>query len=780
MTLLPLKSEPAEQHLAGYITPENLGNEIRHTWALIADALAGAAGFANESMASFILDHEAIADFATTERFSVINLFYAEIAGAEALKQKAAEEKAPELVDTVRSGLAGLFPGVAGSLDTAAISGGINNLFAGIFPAGTYRFNSESVGLSSKDIKKMMAAPLDDLTRQSYKEVGKLVKPLSNLPANLLKDKRTNRALGEVTAFIPEAATGAVAGLLEDDRAAAAFMAVAENMLEKQLAAAENLVGDSDFEQALEDALTRVLSNAEFRGAVGDLVGDLLSDEELIGLLEHALHQGRIISIGWPWKGINPFFLIGVNDGGDGKGAFATNRDKRNHTFELYKPDGDWNPNVQAGNPVYQWVRGPQEGGKDKIPVASDYHANWRPDGWVYPDPLFKEPSTNKWGGPDLRVHMKGWVNDPDENSNPLYYNQYDEHPFLPEGHKFPVCLNQDFSPQSQVNVGLMIPHYYMEMAANNAMFAFTENFISWFDPNRSYPINAPADELKDALNVFLGEASVRKRIAGPLAGMLGGMAAELVGDENAIKSAVLGNLQDMFTGGSPLKTAAAITRSNGRLSALLESALQDLPVRDIARLLRDNQDITGLMKENLTTVPTVLETLVLTLRRSKHLDAFIGDAAVDINLDTVRPLLRLQPETLSVVAGRVGAFPVEGITRFLERDGRAYRMGYIISDLQPRFMTALLARPELIELEASLINEKLGEANYTLADSLVGVVDRIMSNAGLDEYLGERLYDFVINAYDSLRGLFGPLGKFFGIGNASSGGGAPLETADN
>jgi rubrerythrin len=779
VTIFPLKSEPAERHLDDYIAPENLAEEVRRTWALIADALRDVAGFANESLARFILDYDAIADFATVERFSAINLFYAEIADAEALKQKSAEEMAPELVGSARNLLSGLLPGVAGSLDPAGITGGVNNLLAGLFPAGTYRFSSESLGLSKKDVTEMLASPLDDLTRAAWTELGGLLKPLSNLPAKVLKDRRTDRALGEIAGFVPEAATGAVANLLADDRTAELMMAAVSAMLDQQLAAAGAMVGDSDFQKALEDAMTRVLSNAEFRSAVGELVGDLLSDGDLIDLLEHTLHQARIISIGWPWKGINPFFLIGVNDGGDGKGAFATNRDKRNHTFELYKPDADWNPNVQKNNPVYQWVRGPQEGGRDKIPVASDYHANWRPDGWVYPDPLFKEPSTNKWGGPDLRVHMKGWINDPDENSNPLYYNQYDEHPFLPEGHKFPVCLNQDFSPQSQVNVGLMIPHYYMEMAANNAIFAFTENFINWLDPGRSYAIKAPAEELTDVLNVFLGEDSVRKRIAKPLAEMLSEMAEGLVGEESALGDIVLSNLGEMFDSDSPLKTMAAYLRSDKKLPALLGAALNELPVNAVIGVLQDNEDITGLLEDNLSTVPTVLETLVSTLRKSKNLRDLIGDAAIDIPLDNVRPLLRLQPETLAVVAGRVGAFPVEGVARFLEREERAYRMGYIMADLQPRFMKTLLARPELIELEAALVNEKLGEADYTLAGSLADVIDRVMSNASLDEHLGERLYDFVIKTYDNLKGVFRPLGQFFGFGNTSRQGGAPLDEAD-
>src|SRR5690606_7235400 len=89
---------------ADVVTPESITRELRANWALIAQAVqeSGAAGFADQSMARFLIDHHAVSDFATEGRRSVINYFFSEISGAEPLKELAAANATAELPQTAR------------------------------------------------------------------------------------------------------------------------------------------------------------------------------------------------------------------------------------------------------------------------------------------------------------------------------------------------------------------------------------------------------------------------------------------------------------------------------------------------------------------------------------------------------------------------------------------------------------------------------------------------------------------------------------------------------
>ena len=95
--------------------------------------------------------------------------------------------------------------------------------------------------------------------------------------------------------------------------------------------------------------------------------------------------------------------------------------------------------------------------------------------------------------------------------------------------------------------------------------------------------------------------------------------------------------------------------------------------------------------------------------------------------------------------------------------------------DLQTRFVSDLLTDPALIGLESALVNEKVRGADYTLAESIFGVVNKFISSEPLGDFGGEKVFDFLADLYQKIKNIFYSLFNFAGSGSGKVGGPADL-----
>ncbi len=746
--------DTARTALDDLLAKETVTGELSKAWLLTLAAFrdSGAASFLDESISRYLLDYRTAADLSTEERFTVINHFLAEMSEAEPLKELEAENLASDLEDK----LPGLNPKLTALLEPLSLAKQINGLLAGLLPGEkgeTYRFNVESLGMDSQEAVDKLAQGLKEGAASLS---GDLAGPLANLPADLLDHEDTKMMLQQILQVAPEATMDFMADLLEDPRIWGFLGAHLESVLKgleingvKQkgcLDALQAFFADVELAQALEDALARLLTDTEMNRAVGRLVGDLLTDADLIALLEHVLHQARVISI--QWTGRNPEYYIGYDPddpvtettplvfdleaSGFGFGTF----EPRGHTWktwdEYFGLEGDEATDYQ----VYVWVA-PPEG---VAPPDIDPHT----DDFV--------PSED-WPG-TLKDYFYGYEFDPDNPAaNPLYINQYADHPECPAPFDgfITVC-------EIVLNIlPLRIYDYYLQMGFNNGVYFFTETFLEWLDPDLPTPYPAPGKFMEEYLSSFLDEDFTRHYVARPLAKSAVELGEEIVGNEEEITNLFLTNLGLIFTDKNRLHAVVNHLRKDEKPAAILRDGLRALPLNEMQILLRDHPGIKTLLENTFLALPL---NLIANLRTSDDFRGIVGDFGVDLNLDPLRPLLRLDDDILEALTQRIASFPVVYLNNFLYEEERAYRMGYTIADMKSRFVGNLLRDPGLILFQADVINEKVAEADYTLAAGIFNTVERITGNAGLIEYSGGKAAELLNKLIATIKDRLGFRGR--------------------
>ncbi len=323
------------------------------------------------------------------------------------------------------------------------------------------------------------------------------------------------------------------------------------------------------------------------------------------------------------------------------------------------------------------------------------------------------------------------------------------------------------------VNSVTAYAHFYL-LAGNNAVYGFTVELIDWLDPSSAFPVQAPGEYLRDFLsNHFLNEDWVRSKVAQPVTAMLTSTLLSIPAERAKIKEMIKVDLLDI-----PEETPAKLgryLRTDPKLKDVIATAL-DLPVAELAGVLDDNEDIRGLLHDQLyLTIAETAGSLTDFIDSNGELRSILEETAVEINLDPMRTLLAIERDLPQTLLDRVSSFPSGMVTRFLDVEGRAYRLGYMKEDLQTRFVSDLLTDPALIGLESALVNEKVRGADYTLAESIFGVVNKFISSEPLGDFGGEKVFDFLADLYQKIKNIFYSLFNFAGSGSGKVGGPADL-----
>jgi len=293
-------------------------------------------------------------------------------------------------------------------------------------------------------------------------------------------------------------------------------------------------------------------------------------------------------------------------------------------------------------------------------------------------------------------------------------------------------------------------------------------------DPSSAFPVQAPGEYLRDFLsNHFLNEDWVRSKVAQPVTAMLTSTLLSIPAERAKIKEMIKVDLLDI-----PEETPAKLgryLRTDPKLKDVIATAL-DLPVAELAGVLDDNEDIRGLLHDQLyLTIAETAGSLTDFIDSNGELRSILEETAVEINLDPMRTLLAIERDLPQTLLDRVSSFPSGMVTRFLDVEGRAYRLGYMKEDLQTRFVSDLLTDPALIGLESALVNEKVRGADYTLAESIFGVVNKFISSEPLGDFGGEKVFGFLADLYRKIKNFFYSLFNFAESGAGKAGGPADL-----
>lgn len=276
--------------------------------ALVGELLTEsmAASFVDESMYSFLVEHEAVADFASPQRLGVIHYFFSEMADAEPLKELKAGDSTGELYDLVNEGLHRLrSEKLAGAVDPLPLTRSLNSLLVGLLPASpgeVFSFSIESLSLTARDIVQGLTGPLDDAAPELREKVDDLVQPLADLPADLLDDPEIKEAKDALLAGIPGIPPELAAKVLEDERlddllTDKAALLVGK-MTDEALDLVDGVVNDPDLEGAIEDAVVTILTGNDLPHHLGDLAQALLEDALLLDFVEDLISASRIIAVG--------------------------------------------------------------------------------------------------------------------------------------------------------------------------------------------------------------------------------------------------------------------------------------------------------------------------------------------------------------------------------------------------------------------------------------------------------------------------------------------------
>ena len=262
--------------------------------------------FIDESIYSFLVEHDAIKDFATADRFSVISHFMAEMADAEPVKEILAGDNAYRLIDLAEESLGGLFGALSGLVKPGEIMPAVNALLAGFLPGekgDVYEVSLKTFSLSPQGVLQEATGGLELEKKVPWLtgKIGEQVKPLGKIPGLLLGDVAGEGAVKEITATIPGSAIGVAARVLEDewlnDFVEESLEEILDEILEEGLDAAVDILEDKRIEEALEEALVTVLADSEISAAAGDFVGDLLTDPALRTVLRKILDNSRKVAI---------------------------------------------------------------------------------------------------------------------------------------------------------------------------------------------------------------------------------------------------------------------------------------------------------------------------------------------------------------------------------------------------------------------------------------------------------------------------------------------------
>ena len=317
--------------------------------------------------------------------------------------------------------------------------------------------------------------------------------------------------------------------------------------------------------------------------------------------------------------------------------------------------------------------------------------------------------------------------------------------------------------------------HFYI-LAGNNAVYAFTVEMIDWLNPQSAFPGQAPGEYLRDFLsNHALNEDWVRSKVAEPVTEMLTATLLSIPEERDKVKNMIKKDLLDIPEELPP--KLGRYLRTDPKLKDTI-AVMLDLPVAELGGVLEDNEDIRGLLHDELySRIVETAENLTGFVDSSKDLPALLGETAVELNFDPLRPLLAIERDLPQSLLDRVSSFPTAMVTRFLDDEGRAYRLGYMKEDLQARFISDLLTDPGLLELESALVNEKVREADYTLAKSIFGVVERFIGSETLSDFGGEKTFDFLADLYRKVKSFFHSLFNFAVSEAGEAGGPAELVT---
>ncbi len=636
----------AEGEPPDWLAFERISDNVKKTGGLTAEMLwdSGASGFLDQTLSRFLLDHGAVEDTATAERFSVINLFFAEMAGVGQLKELAAEDFAEQLPPVISGELLSLRESITRQLDASKITSSINSLLAGLIPGAPgelFRISIGSTPFTAKGLMEMIAGPMDDGITSIRDLFDGLVSPIAEMPGDILGDERTAEALDEIFLALPKPAVDLAAELLKDERVKEFVRAAAEKMLlaalNQSLDLAVKIVEDPRTGAALEDAIITIAADEHLRLSTAELVGDLLTDPDLRNVIKSVLDNSRLIAIDY----------TGNNHGGFyGAGA---------HDF--------------TGHP--------------DLPAPYDF--------------------TNA----TIRLFTLGVVPAPD---------------------------------------------HYFQLGCNNGLYFFTEVLLEWFDPNTSFSSESPGEYMRSYIYDYMSEERIRTRIAEPVVDLTTRTTLRILNDRGSFEN-IIRNGIDQTLNTDPMGVIAAYLQSDPKITGLIEDSFKNFPLESVVQILRNNESIYGLVNDLFAGIP--LEQLSSYFSTGENVESLIEDFGAEFNLDPLRPLLRADQGMIADLLNKVNSFPVEAIASFFENDQRAYRLGYITADLESRFITLLLHKPELAQFQSEIIYEKAVAADYTLAKSIFDATAKIIDNEPVIDYAGEKFFESLSRAYEAVKEFF-------------------------
>ncbi len=671
-----LAGDPAE-----WITYERFSGDAAEGRRLAGEILTRsmASRFVDESMSSFLVEHRAVEDFATPQRLGVLQHFIAEIVGAEQLKAVNAEISAEQIFGAVGSALPRLQAETLPALvKPDSLTRDLNAILSELLPASPIHLSLETFSLSAGELLEGVTEFIDEKLPVLRKEVDQMAGPIGNLPAGLLDDAAIRKAKDEILAGVPEPALKLVAEILDDQRLEELLSGIIGTVIEEVMAddgimdQAFELAGaifkDPELNKIVEDAIVMLLTGHDLPALLGELVGELLEDEALLGFVENLLDVSRMIAVG----------------------GYTC---PPGTTY--YKP-GNFLGSVNGLYPAHGF-----EGEADL------------PDAFTFETKI---------------VHIE------------------------------------------LLGIGLLTVQaddYFFEMGCNNGLYMFTQELLNWMDPDK--PFNAayptPGEYLRNYLpDTYLEKSRVRTNLAGPVAQLISGTVAgtieALAGERGWIEQFIL---EGEGLPLEPLPLLAQFLREEASLPGIIGSCLKafEEPYDHMVNVLKDNAEIEGLLKEGFAILP--LEEGADYLRDNQALRGLLDEAGIDIELAPLQPILKIDRELPQTILRRAQTFPATRVTNFLTAKERLYRTTYMIEDVKARFIGELLTDPDLIRLESDLAKEKVGEANYSLAEGVFNIAEKFVNSGELIDHLGTLTFDFIGEQFKKakkfFRFFFGPPG---------------------
>ncbi|NLZ28122.1 MAG: hypothetical protein GX887_04055, partial [Firmicutes bacterium] len=286
---------PDEECLSSILKTSGFSTGLRWMGAFLSETLteSSAAGFIDGSIADFILNYGIIEEVATAERFSILNEFNVEVKSDEELKQLYAGYFAADLDTTIEDGMLSMRELVR-EISPAAITSMINDVIINLLPAHPLRLTIGDVGMTADEILEGVATPLETELPKIRNLINEKLIPALGIPLDFLEDQRILSALVEIMEVAPEPVIAIIAGILEDPRTSALLKDIVNDLMQVVIGVIgdmADLLADPGTAAAAENLVAGILSDDEFLIALGDFVGDLLEDEDLMALIEEALYE---------------------------------------------------------------------------------------------------------------------------------------------------------------------------------------------------------------------------------------------------------------------------------------------------------------------------------------------------------------------------------------------------------------------------------------------------------------------------------------------------------